>query len=602
MTTQKLRLKEKIGYGFGDAASSMFWKLFSMYLLFFYTDIFGIPLQWWVLCFWLPVYGMLLTIPIMGVISDRTKSRYGKFRPYLLWIAIPFGIIGILTFTTPDLGMKGKIIYAYVTYSLMMMVYTAINVPYASLLGVMTADGKERTTLASFRMVFAFGGSIVALALVNPLVNTFMGKDITIEQHSHAKIAIEKIDSVASGTIHWIDSVSMANISGSQESLTEGISRDSAARVLVANIDEISKLSNQSLNAIVSSSIEKIDSLGKGSVAASGILSLDSVTRASLTGFVSSAKKSVLTGGVTTLNTAKTGSLEMLNSKEKELNRFLDKKAQKGWQMSVAVFALIAALLFFLTFSWTRERVKPIQEKQSNLSRDLMDLLKNRPWWILLGSGVAALVFNTIRDGAAIYYFKYYLGDQTKVSVYFVIGQIFNIVGIIFVTPLANKFGKKRTYFMAMVMATVFSIFFYWVHKENYITILVFQSLISICAGSIFPLLWSMYADIADYSEWKTGRRATGLIFSSSSMSQKFGWTFGSAVTGWLLAYYGFKANVIQSADTQHALRMMLSFFPAIGAILSAIFIFMYKLSDSYMKEIGTKLNEKRATLPDRKE
>lgn len=448
MKTETLRLKEKIGYGFGDAASSMFWKLFSMYLMFFYTDIFGISAA---------VVGTMFLVtriwdaafdPVVGVIADRTKSKWGKFRPFILWGAIPFGIAGILTFTTPNFGHTGKIIYAYLTYSVMMMVYSLVNVPYASLLGVMSADGKERTTLSSFRMVFAFGGSILALALVNPLVKLFGG-----------------------------------GVPG-QES--------------------------------------------------------------------------------------------------------------QAWQLAIVVFAVIAVVLFFFTFAWTKERVKPITSGKVSLKNDIRDLLGNRPWWILLGSGIAALIFNSIRDGAAIYYFKYYVQNQDLVSLYLVLGQAFNIVGIIFVTPLANRFGKKRTYLYAMVIASVFSVAFYWLNADNIVLIMVVQCLISICAGSIFPLLWSMYADIADYSEYKTGRRATGLIFSSSSMSQKFGWTLGGALTGWLLAIYGFEANVVQTEEVQLGIRMMLSIFPAIGTILSVFFIYIYPLSEKKMEEISGLLAAKR--------
>src|SRR5882757_2613009 len=138
VTAPKIHWKEKVGYGLGDAASSMFWKIFSMYLLYFYTDVFGISAaeagtlflvtRIWDSCF----------DPVVGIIADRTETRWGKFRPYLLWVAIPFGLVGIATFYTPPLGPSGKIIYAYITYSLMMMVYSLINVPYASLLGVIS--------------------------------------------------------------------------------------------------------------------------------------------------------------------------------------------------------------------------------------------------------------------------------------------------------------------------------------------------------------------------------------------------------------------------------------------------------------------------------
>lgn len=179
-----IKLTEKIGYGFGDMASSMFWKLFGAYLMIFYTDVFGLPAA---------VVGTMFLItriwdsafdPIVGVVADRTHSRWGKFRPYLLWLAVPFGIIGVLTFVTPDWSPTGKLVYAYVTYSLMMMIYSAINVPYASLLGVMSPNPKERNTLSTYRMTFAYIGSFIALLLFMPLVNFFSGnsKDLGDQQ------------------------------------------------------------------------------------------------------------------------------------------------------------------------------------------------------------------------------------------------------------------------------------------------------------------------------------------------------------------------------------------------------------------------------------
>lgn len=463
----KITWKEKAGYGLGDAASSMFWKIFGMYLLFFYTDVYGIPAA---------VVGTMFLVtrvwdscfdPVVGILADRTETRWGKFRPYLFWMAIPFGLIGVLTFYTPDTNMTNKIIYAYVTYSLMMMVYSLINVPYASLLGVMSADGKERTTLSSYRMVFAFGGSLLALWLIEPLVKYF----------------------------------------------------------------------------------------GRGNMT-----------------------------------------------------------SQHGWLMTMVVFSLITTVFFWGCFWLTKERIQPIKEQSSSLREDVKDLFSNRPWWILLGAGVAALIFNSIRDGGAVYYFKYYVqaipGFNLKwgfmdtslslTTLYLVLGQASNIVGVILATPFANRFGKKNTYLGAMFLAAVLSVLFYAFHKTDIVLILVFQCLISICAGCIFPLLWSMYADTADYSEWKRGRRATGLIFSSSSMSQKFGWTIGGATTGWLLGYYGFHANALQSDATQTGIRWMLSMLPAIGAVLSVIFISVYPLSEKKLENITEELNRKRnlATNP----
>ena len=457
-----IKLTEKIGYGFGDMASSMFWKLFGAYLMIFYTDVFGLPAA---------VVGTMFLItriwdsafdPIVGVVADRTHSRWGKFRPYLLWLAVPFGIIGVLTFVTPDWSPTGKLVYAYVTYSLMMMIYSAINVPYASLLGVMSPNPKERNTLSTYRMTFAYIGSFIALLLFMPLVNFFSGN-----------------------------------------------SKD---------------LGDQ----------------------------------------------------------------------------------QTGWTMAVVVIAILCIILFFGCFAWTKERVKPIKEAQNPLKEDLKDLFKNKPWWILLGAGVAALVFNSIRDGATVYYFKYFVVEEEYATVsffgmsfvlsglYLALGQAANIIGVIAAAPVSNRIGKRNTYMWAMIIATVLSVIFYWFDKEDLIWMFVFQALISICAGSIFPLLWSMYADCADYSELKTGNRATGLIFSSSSMSQKFGWAIGTAITGWLLGFFGFQANAVQSEEAISGIKMFLSFLPAVGTILSVVFISMYPLTEKKMKDITTELECKR--------
>ncbi len=462
MDSVKITLKEKIGYGFGDAASSMFCKLFGSYLMIFYTDVFGLPAAVVGSMFLITRIWDSLFDPIVGMVADRTDTRWGKFRPYLLFLAIPFAVIGVFTFFTPGLDYTGKVIYAYVTYSLMMMVYSAINVPYASLLGVMSPNQKDRNVLSTFRMTFAYIGSFVTFLLFMPLVNYFSNGSNAVEDQ------------------------------------------------------------------------------------------------------------------------------------------------QRGWFMAVIVIAVMCAILFFMCFSFTKERVKPIKQEKTPLLDDLRDLIKNKPWWILLGAGVAALVFNSIRDGATVYYFKYYIVEDgfgtinvfsipfVLSGLYLALGQAANIVGVILAAPVSNRIGKRYTYMGAMAIATVLSIVFYWMDKDSLTLIFILQALISICAGSIFPLLWSMYADCADYSELRTGNRATGLIFSSSSMSQKFGWAIGSALTGWLLGYFGFQANEAQNPETINVIKMFLSFLPAVGTLLSVVFIYFYPLTEKKLVEITSDLNLRR--------
>jgi GPH family glycoside/pentoside/hexuronide:cation symporter len=458
MNTNNLSLREKVGYGFGDMASSMYWKLFGTYLLFFYTDILTIPAA---------AVGTMLLVsrcwdtvfdPVVGVLTDRTTTRWGKFRPYLLYTALPFGIIGVLTFTASPWKGAGGLIYAYITYSLMMMVYSLINVPYASMLGVVSANAKDRNALASYRMGFAFAGSFLSLALLQPLVGFF----------------------------------------------------------------------------------------GRQGGAGVG----------------------------------------------------------RSWTLAVTVIGALCVLLFLGCFAWTRERVKPVATDNSSLKQDIKDLCRNRPWWILLIAGIMVLVFNSIRDGATLYYFKYYLTDGAAATLFstvitwstcfLLVGQAANVAGVIIAAPIADKLGKKRTFMIAMATAAILSTLFYALPKSQLALIFVFQFCISICAGMVFPLLWSMYADIADYSEWKNNRRATGLIFSSSSMSQKIGWTIGGALSGWLLALFGFRANVMQAEHAQKGIVLMLSLLPAAGAALSVLALSLYPLTEQRIKAIAHELQHRR--------
>jgi glycoside/pentoside/hexuronide:cation symporter, GPH family len=173
--SERLSLKEKIGFSVGDTASNLFFQTFMLFLLYFYTDVVGLSAAAVGTLFLLTRIWDAVNDPIMGTVADRTITRWGKFRPYLLWLAVPFGIMGVLTFTAPDLSASGKLIYAYITYNLMMMVYTAINVPYSALMGVITPNSLERTELSSFRFVAAFTGGLIVQAATLSLVKYFGG-------------------------------------------------------------------------------------------------------------------------------------------------------------------------------------------------------------------------------------------------------------------------------------------------------------------------------------------------------------------------------------------------------------------------------------------
>ena len=153
-----LRFSEKLGYGLGDGASNFFFQVFNLFLLYYYTDVFGLSPAAVGTMFLVTKIVDTITDPMMGIIADRTQTRWGKFRPYLLWMAIPYGFCGYLMFANPELSYSGKLVYAYVTYTLMMLAYTAINVPYSALMGVISSSSIERTKVSSYRFLLRVFG------------------------------------------------------------------------------------------------------------------------------------------------------------------------------------------------------------------------------------------------------------------------------------------------------------------------------------------------------------------------------------------------------------------------------------------------------------
>jgi len=441
----KLSLTEKIGYSFGDVASCIFFQSFMLYLLYFYTDVFGITAATAGTMFLVTRIWDSVNDPLMGILGDRTNTRWGKFRPYLLWMALPFGIVGVLTFSTPEMSLQGKIIYAYITYSVMMMVYTAINLPYSALLGVITSDPKERTTLSSYKFIGAFGGGLLIQFFTLPLVERF----------------------------------------------------------------------------------------GKGNEAV-------------------------------------------------------------GFQHTMILYAAIAVVLFLITFLLTRERVKTPVAQKTPIRTDLKDLIKNKPWLVMFLLGVFTLAAVSIKGAATMYYFIYYVEDKGLVKWFFTAGTLAVIVGILLVDRIARRYGKKKTYMWLMILTFVFTLPFYFLGPEQVVWMFVLQILGSVTMGPTSPLVWAMYADVADYSEWKTGRRATGLIFSAGSFAQKMGWTIGGAVSGWILALYHYEAGADQTVETLKGIRYMMSIYPAIGALLAAIAVTLYNIDEKLVSRIETELKERR--------
>ena len=458
-TPRKLRLGEKICYGFGDLASCLFWQTITFYLLFFYTDVFGITAKAAGIMFFVSRISDAIFDVVVGMLADRTRSRWGKFRPYLLWIAVPLGVSAVLAFTTPGFGETGKLVYAYITFILFMFMYSAINIPYTALLGVISGDPVERADAATSKFIGAYLAGIIVSAAALPLVKYLGGEN-----------------------------------------------------------------------------------------------------------------------------------------------------AGRGWQLTMGVFAVTAVVLFLITFAATRERIQPIAKEKTSIGNDLKDLTRNVPWMLLFVVTILFILFVCIRLSVTTHYFKYYIGEQevtlfgtthkygfeVLASAFNTVGQLLSLVGVGLVPVVVRFLGRKKAVLVLFVTALICTGAFYVFKPENLVLIFVFQAIGSISGGPISALLWLMYADTADYSEWKTGRRATGLVFSASIMSNKVGWAIGSMIAGAILASTGFVANVEQNADVQHGLKAMMSIIPAGVGTVALILLFFYGLNEKVMAKVKGELDAKR--------
>lgn len=425
----KLSIKEKIGYGLGDTASHFVWDMVGFWILIFYTDTFGISAAAAGTIMLIARIWDMISDPIMGIIADRTTTRWGKFRPYLLWMALPYSLLAVLTFTTPNLGSTGKVIYAGVTYFLLMTVFTAINLPYSSLGAVMTSDSYERAGLNSYRFVFAFIGQFIVTGTALTLALYF----------------------------------------------------------------------------------------GKGDNA-------------------------------------------------------------KGYQYTLILFSIISFFLFMIAFKSTKERVQPPKEQKQNLKEDLRNLFKNKPWVILFFVGIISFVMFAMQNLTIAYYFKYYIGKAENVQLFNVVGTLALIIGIPFSKPLAKRFGKRNVFLASSLISGMFFILLYLPSANNITSIYVLNILAKITYAPSVPLLWTMIADTADYSEWKNGRRSTGLVFSAATFAQKAGWGIGGALAGWILAIYKFIPNAVQTDSALHGIKLMISVFPGILYMSCAILLFFYSI------------------------
>ncbi|KPL11014.1 MAG: hypothetical protein AMS26_20910 [Bacteroides sp. SM23_62] len=441
----KLSIREKIGYSIGDFAGSSLWQTMAFFLPVFYTDVFLLPAASVATLFMVVRIFDALNDPIMGTIADRTHSRWGKFRPYLLFGSVPLGILTALMFTTPDLSDSGKLVYAYVTYFLLLVLYTIVMVPYNTLVGVMTPDPVERTSLSSYKFVFAYAAGLMVQALLIPMV----------------------------------------------------------------------------------------EKLGQGNEA-------------------------------------------------------------QGYQLSMTGLGIICVIALLISFTSTRERVKPDPKVKTSLKNDLKDILQNRPWLILFGCTAMLYIYIGIRSASVMYYFEYFVGKREMAAVFMVSGTLAVLLGVLPTKMLSQKIGKRNLFLTCLAVIVISLVINYMAAPENLVLIFATQITFSFASGPTMPLLWSMLADTADYSEWKNGRRATGLIYSVSTFGQKTCIAIGASLMLAIIGYYGYQANVAQSAESLHGIRICMTIVPAIIAIAGLILLIFYNLTDRRLNDIEEELNKRR--------
>jgi glycoside/pentoside/hexuronide:cation symporter, GPH family len=528
LISQKVKVSEKIGYALGDGAANIAWRGVSTFLFIFYTDVFGISPAVVGLLMLIARFGDGILDIIMGIICDRTNSKYGKFRPWILWTAIPLGITLSLLFTTPDLGPTGKIIYAYSTYLLFFIIYTANNIPYGALMAVMSGDDKERTSLGSYRMVGAFtGGMIVQGALlflvayfgnINPVMDV---TKLDAKKYSVSVSAKKDVKNVNIKTKAGIALFSYADVTDSTNVPTQGKS--------------FSMIADKKYAFIVSGE-ENLDA--------------DSIT-------------------------------------------IIDQK--QGYSKAIYFLSVFLSLFLMITFASTKERVQPPKEQETNLWKDLKDLVQNRPWIILLIIGMLFNVYNSIKQGIVVIYFTHYLHNQLLSASYMVALMLASIGGAMITGPLGKRYGKRNLFIYALIFSAVVNSLFVFCNPGNTTAIFTI-GIISEFGAAIFPtLFFAMLGDAADYSEHKNGRRATGLVYSAGSFATKFGGGIAGAIIGFVLAAFHYDGqDEVSIQGAVPGIIMLMSWIPAIIALIAAAVMMLYPLNQKKMDKITSDLNQRR--------
>lgn len=530
LANTKLKITEKIGYALGDGAANIAWRGVSTFLIIFYTDVFGINPAAVGLLMLIARFSDGISDVLMGIVGDRTNTKYGKFRPWILWTAIPMGVILSLLFTGPNLSPTGKLVYAYTTYIIFTLVYTANNIPYGALMAVMTGDDKERTSLGSYRMVGAFAGGMLVQGALLFLVAHFgnINPDINVSKLENSKYEV---------TVSTNKDVENVNIK-----TDDGIAVFSWADG--TSVEDNTPTNGKSL------SMEADEDYA----------------------FIVEGEENLSSEDISIIDQS------------------------KGYSYSIYVLSIVLALALFITFASTKERVAPPKKQETNLGKDFKDLITNKPWIILLLIGLIFQTYNSIKQGITVIYFTHYVHNQLLAASYMVALMFASIAGAMITTPVAKKIGKRRLLIYAFIFSGGVNALIYFCGPQNLGGIFTLGILSEFGAAIMPTLFFAMLGDAADYSEFKNGRRATGLIYSAGSFSTKFGGGIAGAIIGMILAAFHYNGQDSQAiAGAIPGIKMLMSWIPAIIAILGAVIMLLYPLNQKKMDEITVELNSRRA-------
>lgn len=464
-------LTEKIGYALGDAAAGgITWKIMSIAFPMFFTSIFGLSFADAGILMIVARMFDVVTDPLMGSLADRTQSRWGTYRPWLIYGAIPFGLVFALLLYTPDFvsgSDVAKRIWAYSLYLLMMVIYTAVNVPYGSLLGVMTDDDNEKNQFSSYRMVGAYAMGFVTMFAFPYILSFFGGAEY------NDLLELEK---------------------------NKTITPDQQSQLVIIN--------------------------------------------------------------------------------------------QHVYAVAGVIFGVLAALGTLACGLMTKERLKP-QRAESFSFKQFVDLVKNVPWLYLTGMGICTNFFNGFRYAVAAYMFTYCLHGNVNIGwliISYSTFMAFGEVTCMIFGGLSPKFiewcgSKRKAFIVSGLICLITSIGFFFIPMSSeYIWVMIAVVILtSIGIGLYSPLLWSMYADVADYATEKNGTSSTGLIFSSGTMAQKFGTAISGALVVFLLEFSGARMieddygnKIIDAASVTDSVQLMVwSLFSLIPAVVAILLIFL---------------------------